>query len=113
MIYPEVSTLLKLLLGEIMKADGNPILLLLRTACANNYMKQHQQHEYNVPLRLTTKEKMRTSKLTLKLVAQPCHLAKQILLAGGGFFRLRLPHICITTDQGQLTLQLLHAITKS
>ena len=88
MIYPEVSTLLKLLLGEIMKTDGNPIPLLLRMACANNYTKQDQQHEYNVPLRLTTKEKTRMSKLTLKLVAQLRHLAKQILLAGGGFFSL-------------------------
>ena len=71
-----------------MKTNGNSILLLLRMARANNYTKQHQQHEYNVPLRLTTKEKTRMSKLTLKLVAQLCHLAKQILLAGGGFFIL-------------------------
>ena len=56
MIHPEVPTHLKLLLGQVIHANDNLVLLILRMACTDNYTKQRQKYEDNELPRVATRK---------------------------------------------------------
>ena len=54
MIHPKVPTRLKLLLGQVIHVNGDPVLLILRRA--DNYTKQRQKYEDNELSRVATRK---------------------------------------------------------